>query len=185
MEKQIHDGYVSEYYGQNCFIDVDKKYVVFGHSQIYKFRIYDEQGQLVLEVKDDKRKMGRFNRNEMSLIIENRFTPQPGDSSLRKSILTQLNRDKKKLKKILNDIEQHKNIIADIKITGSRIYVYPVPVDITDKERCPVEIYDIDGRKRVKGFFKRKPALLSEPYAFFYKNNDNDEPQIVKYKIIE
>jgi hypothetical protein len=188
-EKDIRFNYVSyitHYYGQNCIIDTDSKHIVFGNSQIYKFYIYDREGDLKLKKEDKNRCMKHFTDREMEYIIKDQFTPKADDSPFRKTFLAQLKENRPLYKKILKAIKNSKNVIADIKIAGEKIYVFTVADDITIENKYSVEIYNLKGQMVKKGYFSKKPARIWKNYAFFYdRNEETDDPLILKYKILD
>jgi hypothetical protein len=188
-EKDIRFNYVSyitHYYGENCIIDTDSKYIVFGNSQIFKFHIYDRDGNLKLEKEDKNRGMKSFTDREMEYIIKNQFTPKADDSPFRKNYLAQLKEDRSLYNKILKEIKNSKNAIADIKIAGEKIYVFTVVNDITVENKYPVEIYNLKGQMVKEGYFRKKPDRIWKNYAFFYdRDEETDDPLILKYKILD
>jgi hypothetical protein len=187
-EKDIRFNYISyvtSYYGENCIIDADSKHIVFGNSQIFRFYVYDMNGNLKMVKEDKNRVMKRFGKKEMKYIIRDQFTPKVGDSPYRKTYLAQLKADRRLYNKILNAIKRSKNVILDIKISGEKIYVFTVGDDISVEDKCPVEVYNLKGELIKKGYFKEIPARIWKNYAFFYsRDTDTDDPLILKYKIL-
>ncbi len=184
VEKRVYGNYVSDYYGENCIIDADSNHVVFGNSQIYKLQVYDGNGKLKLEIEDKDRVMASFNDREMAMIVEKHFTPKSGYSAIKNNILARLNAGKSQFKKLLGEIKKSKNVIAEIKISGNRIYVFPVRDDITVNGKFPVEIYNLKGRMVKKGYFKERPVRIWKSSVFFYgRDEESDDPLILKYKI--
>ena len=187
-EKDIRFNYVSyitHYYGENCIIDTDSKHIVLVNSQIFKFQIYDRDGNLKLEKEDKNRCMKSFTDREMEYIIKNEFTPKVDDSPFRKNYLAQLKENRSLYNKILKAIKNSKNVIADIKITSENIYVFTVADDITVDNKYPVEIYNLKGQMVKKGYFRKIPARIWRNYVFFYDRNEKtDDPLILKYKIL-
>jgi hypothetical protein len=184
-ERTYFENYSGDSFGENCFIDTDSRHVVFGNSQIFKFQVYDRAGNLITEVYDKKRAMGRHNDGEMKAIVDGTFTPKSGNSEFKNSLLAQLNAKKSDFQKMLDWIKKHKNVIADIKISGERIYVFPVREDITVMDRHPVEVYKLKGQLLKKGYFRQKPEKVWKNYAFYYDVDDEDNPLILKYEILE
>jgi hypothetical protein len=185
IEKRIYDNYISSYYGENCIIDTDTNHIVFGNSQICKFHVYDKNGDLKLEVEDKDRTIGSFDDKELDYIIDNHFRPKGGYSSLINNILTRLNADKSRFNKIIADIKKSKNVIVDIKISGSSIYVFPVREDITIEKKFPVEIYNLKGKLVKKGYLRKNPCKIWKSYVFFYERDEEDNPLILKYKLLD
>jgi len=185
QSRQIIDNYVSEYYGENCFFDSDSRHIVFGDSQIFKFSVFDLKGNLVLEVNDKKRSMTKFAPNEMKIIIDEDFTHKPGASEVRKSILNEILANKRKLNRIIEDIEAHKNVIADIRINGDRIYIFPVRRDISLSHKYPVEIYNLKGELIKYGYFPQIPAKIYRDDLYFYARDQEDNPLIERYRFVE
>ena len=187
-EKDIRFNYVSyitHYYGENCIIDTDSKHIVLVNSQIFKFQIYDRDGNLKLEKGDKNRCMKSFTDREMEYIIKNEFTPKVDDSPFRKNYLAQLKENRSLYNKILKAIKNSKNVIADIKIASENIYVFTVADDITVENKYPVEIYNLKGQMVKKGYFRKIPARIWRNYVFFYDRNEKtDDPLILKYKIL-
>ncbi len=129
--------------------------------------------------------MGKFNSKEMEFIKQEYFTPGSKFSAIRNNILTQLRAQKSKFKQIMTEVESGKNVIADIQVAGKRIYVFTVSDDITVKNRWPVEIYDLKGKLVKKSCFKELPAEIWQDFVFFTDRDEEDNPRILKYKIIE
>ena len=171
--------------GENCLLDTDSHHIVFGNSQIYQFKVYDGNGNLKLEVKDKNRIMGSFNEMEMEDIKKNHLMPKSGNSPIRNKSLAQFNADKSRFNKVVREIKKSKNVIADIKISGDRIYVFPVRKDITVNDKYPVEIYNLKGQMVKKGYLNKRPAKIWKDYVFFYDRNEEDDPLILKYKILD
>lgn len=184
-ERTYFENYSGDSFGENCFIDTDSRHIVFGNSQIFKFQVYDRAGNLVTEVYDKNKTMGRHNDREMKAIVDNTFTPKSGNSEFNNSLLAQLNAKKSDFKKMLDWIKEHKNVVADIKISGERIYVFPVQEDITVSDRHPVEVYNLKGQLIKKGYFRKRPEKIWKNYTFYYDVDEEDNPLILKYEIIE
>lgn len=174
-----------DFCGANCLFDADAEYIVFGDTQIYRFHVYDRDGNLKFEIEDKSRVMGSFSDGEMEEIIENHLTPKNGYSQIMNSVLAQFNADKSHYRKTVKQIKRSKNIIADILIAGERLYVFPVRGDITVKDKFPVEIYDLRGRMIKKGYFNKRPAKIWKNYVFFYDRDEEDNPLILKYRILD
>lgn len=181
IEKQTPGNYIDASFGENCFLDCDGGLIVFANSQLYKLRVFDRAGNVKLEIEDKNRKMGKFSKNEMKTIIDEQFTPRNGYSKIRNSILTGLRADKSRFNKLTDHIENNKNVIADVKISGNRIYVFLVPEDIREPKH-PVDVYDLSGKLIRKGYFSMKPARIWKDFIFFYHRNEEDDPQILKYR---
>jgi hypothetical protein len=174
--------YEEKYYGQICLIGTDTKHVVIGESQVYKFQLYDRSGNLKLEVFDKNRVMKAFNDKEFEF-IRNSYKPNANYSSVKNDFYRQLNNNPSKLKKILNIIKNSKNVIADIKLSGNRIYVFPVRDDITIKDKFPLEIYNLKGQLVKKGYFKKVPNKIWKNHIYFNDRDAEDNPCIIKYTI--
>ena len=170
--------------GENCLVATDSQHIVFGNSQIYKFQIYDENGNLKSQLEDKERVMRSFSDIELDYIKKNHLMPQNGYSALRNNILAQFNADKSRFNKVVREIKTSKNVIADIKISGGRIYVFPVRKDITIDGKYPVEIYNLKGQMVKKGYLRERPAKIWKNYVFFYDRDEEDDPLILKYKIL-
>ncbi len=183
-DKIIKGYHTSPYYGHMHFADTDSRLAVFADSQVFKFEIYDSDGKAIVKVEDPKRVMGKFSAREMEMIRNEFFTPQSHFSPMRNSGLKQLNANKPELKTRLSQVRNSKNVITKIMISGDHVYVFTVPRDITEKEKWPVEIYDLKGRLIKNGFFKQIPARIHKGAAFFYQRDDEDNPLIVKYKLL-
>jgi hypothetical protein len=188
-EKDIRFNYVSyitHYYGENCIIDTDSKHIVFGNSQIFKFQIYDRDGNLKLKKEDKNRGMKSFTDREMEYIIKNEFTTKVDDSPFRKTYLAQLKENRSMYNKILKAIKNSKNVVSDIKIAGEKIYVFTVADDITIENKYPVEIYNLKGQMKKEVYFRKMPARIWRNYVFFYdRDEETDDPLILKYKILD
>ncbi|UCH92435.1 MAG: hypothetical protein JSV88_19350 [Candidatus Aminicenantes bacterium] len=184
VEKKIEVFYTqlsSDFYGDRCIVDNDSQHIIFGHSQIYKFKVYDKNGNLKLEVYDKKRVMGSFSESEMKKIINDEYTPKSSFSYLRNDFIYQLTKDRALFNKILAVIKRSKNVIVDIMISGERIYVFSVCKNITVENKYPVEIYNPKGHMVRHGYFSRIPAKIWGNYVFFYDRNKEDDPLILKY----
>lgn len=171
--------------GENCLFDTDSQHVVFADSQLYKFLVYDRNGVLKLEVEDKERSMGTFNDREMEEIIADHLTPKTGYSQIRNSILAQFNADRVHYRKTVKQIKHSKNVIADIKISGDRLFVFPVHEDITIKDKFPVEIYDLRGRMIATGYFTQVPDAIWKDSVFFCDRDEDDNPLIFKYRVLD
>ena len=187
-EKDIrfnYSSYASRHYGENCIIDTDSRHIVFGNSQIFKFHVYDRDGNLKLEKEDKNRVMKNFSEKEMDYIIKERFTPKTDDSPIIKSYLAQLKADRPLYNKILKAIKKSKNVIADIKIADDKLYVFTVGNDICVENKWPVEVYSRKGELIKRGYFKEIPAKIWKNYAYFYSRDKvSDDPLIIKFKIL-
>ncbi len=188
IEKRISSGgmgFTSPYYGENCIIDADSHHIVFGNSQIYKFQVYDRNGNLKVEVKDESKFMGSFNEKELGEIKNNFLDPQSANTPFYKVILTQMRANKAKFNDLLTEIKNGKNLIVDIKISGERLYLFTVNDDITTTDKWPVEVYNIKGERIIKGYFKKIPAKIWKNFVFFYDRDEEDNPIILKYKVTD
>jgi len=162
-------GIKETYYGDNHFMETDSKHVVFGNSQKYKFHVYDSQGNKVLEVEDPERKMNSFNKKDLKKISEDW-----SETKARNPIL---------FNKLMKQLKTRKNVIADIKLDGERIYVFAVREDISVENQFPVEVYNMKGEIIKKGFFKKIPDKIWNNFAFYKEYDDEFNPLIVKYRI--
>lgn len=162
-------GIKETYYGDNHFMEADSKHVVFGNSQKYKFHVYDLQGKEVLEVENPERKMNSFRNKELNKLGE-RFAWAKKDNPVL-------------FKKLMKQIKTRKNVIANIKVDGERIYVFTVREDITIENQFPVEVYNMEGKIIKKGFFNKIPDKIWNNFAFYKEYDDEYNPLIIKYKI--
>ncbi len=90
------------------------------------------------------------------------------------------------IKKSLEKYE-YKNVIREIKISNSSIYLFLTPDDTTIENKFPVEVYSFKGKLINKGFSPVVPEKISN--NFFYviktdKNEDEDTRKLIKYNII-
>lgn len=188
-EKDIrfqYTSYNSHYYGENGIMDTDTKHIVLGNSQHFKFLVFDSDGHLKLKEEDKKRTGGHFTHNEMTFIKDKFFTPKSGYSASKNQRLRQLNGNRSLLGKILGKIEKSKNVIADIKISGDRIYVFTVSDDISLRAGWPVEIYSLKGALIQSGYFEEMPAEIWREYAYFYhRDKKTDDPLILKCQLFD
>ncbi len=162
-------GIKETYYGDNNFMEADSKHVVFGNSQKYKFHVYDLQGNKVLEVEDSEREMRAFSRKELKKISEDW-----SETKARNPVI---------FNKLMKQLKTRKNVIADIKLYGERIYVFTVREDITVENQFPVEVYNMKGEIIKKVFFKKIPDKIWNNFAFYKEYDDEFNPLIVKYRI--
>jgi hypothetical protein len=165
-------------YGDNCFIESNNNLVLFGNSQIYKFKLFDLEGHLLLSINDKQKKMNSFKEEELEVIFK------------RKTILGtdifehyKQNRPQHYLK-LKNLIKHRKNVIADIKLTTSKIYVFQVPELIQKNSPFPVTVYNLKGDIIKNCYLQSIPYLITEDFAYFItENSENGDPIIEKYKI--
>jgi hypothetical protein len=176
--------FTERFCGDNCIIDTDSRLVALGDSRRYKFHVYDGNGDLILEVFDKKRTMGSFSSGELKYIIERCLTPNSGRPALANDTFSQLKANRPEYNRLIKEIQRSKNVISDIKISGDRIYVFPVSEDISIENKFPVEIYDLKGRMVKTGYFGKMPDRIWMDYVFFYDRDEEDNPLILKYKII-
>jgi hypothetical protein len=173
------------YYGSHCIVDNDFRHFVFGDSQRFNFYVYDLDGNVKVKKEDDTRGMGNFTSKEYEYIIDQSFTPKSNYSAYWNNQLKRWKGDPE-FKTFLKEIKKSKNVIAYIRLDGEKIYVFTVPDDITIKNKWPVEIYNLEGRLLRKGFFKKIPAKIWKDFAFFYdRDEERDDPLIVKHKILD
>jgi hypothetical protein len=162
-------GVAKYYYGDNHFIETDSEHIIFGNSQIYRFHVYDKVGNKILEIMEKNKIMGSFTDKELKKIRETELKSKGGNTAL--------------FKKFMEQVKNRKNVIADIKLSGQKIYVFPVREDITVDGKYPVEIYNLKGKIIKKGFVERPPDKIWKNYAFFRGRDEEDNPIILKYKI--
>lgn len=177
--------FVSDVYGSNCFIDIDSGYSVFGNSQFYRFQVFDNNGNKKLDIQDPSKKLRTFTSKEMDYIKKKYLSPKDGESRYYNEFLTELNRQKSKINKLLDLIEENKNIIRDIKIGGGRIYVFLVGDDVTIEDRILTVIYDLKGNILKKVYFKKIPDKIWKNYVFYTDYDEEDNPIILKYQIMD
>jgi len=172
-------------FGNNSFIDTDSGHIVFGDCQGYRFQVFGKTGIMKCEVMDKNRVLTSFSKRELKEIKSGYLDPANAPTSYFKEFLLELNANKSEFNRVLNEISESKNVIADIKLSGEKIYVFPVRKDITIEEKYPVEIYNLSGKLIEKGYFPKRPARIWKGYAFFYDRDEEDDPLILKYKIGE
>jgi len=182
IEKQTPGNYIDDSFGEQCFHDCDGRHIVFANSQLYKLRVFDLEGQTMLDIEDKKQTVGHFSDAEMNVIIAEHFTPQNGYSEIRNSILSGLRADKPRFNKLLDHIRKNKNIISAVKISGVHLYVFLVAENIC-KKSYPVNIYNLKGQLIRKVLFPNRPVTIWQDYVFFLDRNDEDDPLILKYRI--
>jgi hypothetical protein len=174
-----------DFCGDHQIIDTDSGYIVFASSQVYKFQVYDREGNLKLEVYDKNRRMGPFSDREMDYIKKEILSPNDRFSKIENDFLKDLNANKSEFNMLLGKIKKSKNVIAGVNVPGDRIYVFPVREDITIQDKYPVRVYDFKGKIVKEGYLKKKPARIWKDYFFFYDRDDEDNPLILKYKMTE
>lgn len=162
-------GIKETYYGDNHFMEADSKHVVFGNSQKYKFHVYDLQGNKVFEVENPEREMRAFSKKELKKISEDWSGTKEKNPVL--------------FNKLMKQLKTRKNVIADIKPDGERIYVFTVREDITIDNQFPVEVYNMKGKIIKKGFFEKIPDKIWNNFAFYKEYDDEFNPLIIKYRI--
>lgn len=156
-------------YGDNCFLDTDGRHIVFGNSQIYRFHVYDPGGSLVLEVEKPGFRMSSFTEEELKRV---------GQSSAR----TRKNYPKH-YKNLLEALKNRKNVIADIKISAGRVYLFEVPRDVTIENQYPLKIFNLKGKVIEQGYVKFLPDKIWQNYLFRIIRNDQDDLIIEKYQL--
>jgi hypothetical protein len=172
------------YYGENNLLDTDTNYFILAESQVYRFRLYDRQGNLKFEVYDKKRTMDRFSSKEMKMIKDS-YLPNSEYSQSRNDFNRQITSQKSLFKTVLGWIEKSKNVIVDVRLGGDRIFVFTVSPDITVKDRFPVEIYDLNGKLLKKAYFRKIPLKIRENYAFYFERDKEDNPYLIKFKMLD
>ena len=158
-------------YGDNHFMETDSKHIVFGNSQKYKFHVYDIQGNKILEIEDPEKIMGSFKSKELKIIGEKWARIEKNSPVL--------------FNKLMKQMKTRKNVIAAIKIDGKQIYVFPVRDDVTVNNKFPVEVYNLEGKILKRGFFKKIPDKIWKNFAFYKEYDDEYNPLIIKYKIMD
>ncbi|MGE5343153.1 MAG: hypothetical protein ACM3SY_16910 [Candidatus Omnitrophota bacterium] len=163
-----YQGISDFYYGPNFKVVSDNQKVVFSESQRYGLYVHDKKGNKLFEIIDPSKKMRKFSDKELEKIGE-KF---------------QKVKEKRPrvYREILNQIEDKKNVIGDVKLTENRIIVFLVGNDITE-QRYNADVYDLKGKVIKKGYFKEIPALIWKNYAYMVDNDTDDNPVIYKYKI--
>jgi len=181
----FHGQIWSRIYGHIPLIDTDIQHVVFCDPQVYKFQVFDTEGKLILEVQDQKRRVRNFSNKEMKKIIYDKYTIKKENTTLKNKFIKDFISKKSIFKSVLATIQKNKNVITDIHVSDKRIYVFPVSEDITVKNHNPVEIYDLKGKLVRRGYFKEIPVEIWKDYAFFCGRDKEDNPIIIKYKILD
>jgi hypothetical protein len=171
-ERKIVDEYgnhaMSRYYGGYEHIDSDSEHFVFANASVFRFLVFDKNGKLTVKVEDAKRKENSFSGKEMDKI--------EGQNKSEES--------KEWFKKYRGLIRDHKNFIEGIHIAGDRVYVFAVG-DTTITGSVPVEIYNLKGRLIKKGTMPDWPAEIWKNYGYFLDRTSEDDPIIIKYRILE
>jgi hypothetical protein len=173
-EKRIvdEDGvhWVGLYWGGDELIDSDTEHFVFANASVFRFLVFDKNGKLIVKVEDPKRVENSFSNKEMdNLEEENSHSSQDGRDWF---------------KRHRSQIRDHKNVIHNVKISGDRVYVFTVE-DITITDSFPVEIYNLKGQLIKKGTMPARPDRIWKNYAYFLSRDEEDNPLITKYKILE
>ncbi len=179
-----HRDFRDLYYGENNLLDMDVNHFILAESQVFRFRLYDRQGNLKLEVYDKNRALGHFSSKEMKMIRDS-YQPNSEYSSFRNEFNRQITSQKSLFNTIMDWIEEGKNVIVDVRLAGERIFVFTVSPDITVRERFPVEIYDLKGKLLKKAYFKKIPLKIWQNYVFYCERDKEDNPYIIKYKMLD
>jgi hypothetical protein len=162
-------GIKRSYYGDNYKIVIDSGKAVFADSQKFRFQVYSAGGEKILEISDEKRVMNSFSDREIDKISEE---------------FKHLKDDKPPLfNKLIRQLKDRKNAIADVKFANDKIFIFPVREDITVENKYPVVIYDLKGKIIKKGLVEKIPEVIWGNYAYFLGRNKNDDPVILKHKI--
>ncbi len=160
---------VGRYYGEKEIIDTDSKHILFGEAQSFKFHVFDTEGRLILKVIDKKRKSDSFSSEEMQEI---------------KKIMSKTPAMQEDYRRYHSKIEDSKHVITNIKLDADRVYVFTVE-DIRETTHFPVEIYDLKGHLVKKGTMPFRPDKIWKNYAFYFDRDAEDNPVIIKYKILD
>jgi len=153
-------------------MDENMGFCVIGESQRLWLKLIDPKGNICLTLKrDDKRK--KLSHKEI-LHFTNEYIGFSKHGFTRNDI-------KKSLEKY-----EYKNVIREIKISNSRIYLFLTPDDTTIENKFPVEVYSFKGKLINKGFSPVVPEKIFN--NFFYviktdKSEDEDTKKLIKYKI--
>jgi outer membrane protein assembly factor BamB len=157
------------YYGVKFIHDMDDKHLVFGSAQSFKFYVFDKNGNLIVKVDDKKR-------------TENSFSPEEIEE-LKKEMCNSAE-GKEIFKRYYKKIIGSKHFIHSIKIDGERIYVFTVE-NTTVKDKYPVEIYNLKGKLVKKGTMPNRPDKIYKSFVYFLERDSEDNPLIVKYKLLD
>jgi hypothetical protein len=164
----------SDVYGSRSFIDSDSGYWVIASSQVYKFQVFDNEGNKVSEVFDKNKKIGTFTSSEIEYIKNTKFSP---------NLLAVIKQDKHYFNKLFDLIKKNKNPVRDIRIGGHCIYLFLVNDDITTENKIPTDIYDLKGKILKTVYFKKIPTKIWKQFAYFAEFDDEDNPVVRKYQI--
>lgn len=159
--------------GRHLFMDESMGFCVIGESQRLWLKLIDPKGNICLTLKrDEKRKKLSHKEivhftDEYIGFFKHRYTR----NDIRKSL----------------EKYEYKNVIREIKISNSRIYLFLTPDDTTIENKFPVEVYSFKGELINKGFSPVVPEKIFN--NFFYviktdKSEDEDTRKLIKYKII-
>ncbi len=172
----------SDEYGSRCFLDIDSGFCVVGNSQFYRFHVFDGKGNLKLEVHDKTKEKRTFSSKEMEY-IEKRDFSHFKDS--RNSYIRELYGNRAKFNRLIDMVEESKSVLRGIKIGGEKIYLFLVGDDIAIQDKILAVIYDLKGKIIRRGYFKKIPDKIWKNYAFYFDRDAEDNPVIIKYKILD
>lgn len=159
--------------GGQFFVDVYDKYCVIGEGERFFVRLLDSSGKQLLDI--SKRMVPqKLSAKEADFLANFLYETFPAGHF-----------SKKDLRDLVGKYKE-KNFIHDIKISKDRIYIFPVPDDITiTKQHYPVEIYNFKGKLIMKGYFPKLPKKIFNDCAYFIETSQEDDEEInklVKYK---
>lgn len=176
---------LKHFYGPHAFIETDAKHIVFAHSDIFKVMVFDKSGKHAITI-EDKTRTGpfKFSGKEMGYISDVVLAPSEDYTMSYNNLMKELRANKKKFRAWISDIKNNKNVIAAVKLDGERIYVFTVKEDISKTGFCHVEIYNLKGKLVKKGWFEKIPDLICRGFAYYTARDDEDNPLIVKYRLI-
>jgi hypothetical protein len=164
---------VGTYYGSKYLYDKDSEHFAFANGQVFKFRVFDKNGQPIVDIEDKKRTTNSFSQSELEEIKK-----ETGNSEEGKALF----------KTYYDKIKHAKHYIHSIKLDREKIYVFTVG-DITIKDKYPVEVYNLKGKLKgtliKKGTMPNRPDRIWNNFAFFIDRDNEDNPRIVKYRIMD
>ena len=121
--------------------------------------------------------MGRFTNEELEVIFK-------WNAKLAMDPYTPTRKMNPKHYADLKDfIKKRKNVIADIRLTTNRIFVFLVPHRIMARTPFPLEVYNLKGDRIASGNIESIPYLMTDSHAYFILENEAGEPTIEKYSI--
>jgi len=88
-------------------------------------------------------------------------------------------------KKLMEQLRERKNVIASVKLSSNRIYIFLVSEDISDNTGYPMEVFDFNGKMIASIIIKEIPVIMAHDQAYYFSEGMDGNPIISRYQIPE